>query len=351
MALQLYQGERYGTNDHGKASLSRTRFCYVLFHGSQLLMTDLAAFSPPMRSAVRLAIANELHLYVEEYLQAQRDARTLSDNTRDSRGGLVRGLGFPAVSSHKAPYSDLCKPALFCACTAPISSRTKILELVFRDHPTIKHEDMLFVIREAQVKDIKVLLESFPQGRLAFRSKADDHYRHKPIDRHEDSFGNLRQIGPLWEVARRLGNEESGEVLDLFLQRGEDINAQCGPYGMAIHSTIYNFCTARWHFDPSMLDLLTSRGADVNARGPKGNALEYVWELANTSDRIRTKYAGRWEPVIHRLLNYGAVNNRKDPNGMVPSVRRMRNFCASKSHYETATVYYKHWRHIGLARL
>lgn len=109
VALQLYQGERYGTNDHGKASLSRTRFCYVLFHGSQLSMTDLAAFSSPMRSAVHLAIAHELHLYVEEYLQAQRDARTLSDNTQDSRGWLVRGLGSPAVSSHKAPYSDLCK--------------------------------------------------------------------------------------------------------------------------------------------------------------------------------------------------------------------------------------------------
>ena len=72
------------------------------------------------------------------------------------------------------------------------------------------------------------------------------------------------------------------------------------------------------------MELLIEKGLDVNRSGPSGNALEYLWQIAN-KDPID------WHnSAICHLINLGAVNFRQDPNGLVPSVNEMREFAIWK---------------------
>jgi hypothetical protein len=128
---------------------------------------------------------------------------------------------------------------------------------------------------------------------------------------------------PLWEVAKREDAEDTESVIDLFLRRGEDINAQCGPFGTALHSFLKNVNERNRNYQSEVLQMLVRKGADVNAEGLKGKALEYIWMLANTSRHGKVKYARKYLEPLRDLINLGAVNMREDPNGMVPSVVRM----------------------------
>ena len=73
---------------------------------------------------------------------------------------------------------------------------------------------------------------------------------------------------------------------------------------------------------------LIERGADVNAPGPFGNPLEFTWLLAN-EDKPTLPSFYIWER-IRFLIEHGAINNREDPNGCVPSREWMLLFCVSE---------------------
>ena len=130
----------------------------------------------------------------------------------------------------------------------------------------------------------------------------------------------------MWYIARRLYTErdDDAELIDLFVRRGEDINAQCGPVGTALHTALLHL--DMYDFDTSMMSLLVVKGANVNASGPLGTPLEFVWRLANTEqyDESMDRYANamRW------LIERGAMNNRPDPNGSIPSREQMLSFGA-----------------------
>jgi len=110
------------------------------------------------------------------------------------------------------------------------------------------------------------------------------------------------------------------------LRRGEDINAQCGPFGTALHSFLRGVDEGYRGHQFEMLQTLVRKGADVNAEGPKGKPLEYIWMLANTSRHGKMKYIRKYQKLLRDLINLGAVNMREDPNGMVPSVERMTSW-------------------------
>jgi hypothetical protein len=94
-------------------------------------------------------------------------------------------------------------------------------------------------------------------------------------------------------------------------------------------------------YQSDVLQALVCKGADVNAEGPKGKPLEYIWMLANTSRHGKIKYARMYLEPLRDLINLGAVNMREDPNGMVPSVERMTSWPTSRySDYEEYKRFY-----------
>lgn len=131
-------------------------------------------------------------------------------------------------------------------------------------------------------------------------------------------------VGPLWILACRrpyFSQPESecvAAILETLVTRGEDINGTCGPFGTALHAVV-----SQLHIGyRSLARLFLDRGADVNASGPYGNPLEFLWLLLFTNDLDDDE----WRFIlINPLLERGAVNNQPDPNGMVPSRQQMLN--------------------------
>lgn len=84
-----------------------------------------------------------------------------------------------------------------------------------------------------------------------------------------------------------------------------------------------------------------SKGANINVYGPFGNPLELLWRLANSSDRGE-KMCETYQHIIRHLIRKGAVNNRPDPNGLVPTVEFMENWATNSSRYEECMRIYHH---------
>jgi hypothetical protein len=124
----------------------------------------------------------------------------------------------------------------------------------------------------------------------------------------------------------------------MFLDRGEDINEQSGPLGGVIHYTVAvpNGRTLE------VLDLLIHEGADVNQPGPEGTPLEFLWKEANTRTLSDEMYhISTYRGVLSQLIHLGAGNNRRDPNGFVPSVMQMRYFGCNHNDYRECLRYYR----------
>ena len=133
-------------------------------------------------------------------------------------------------------------------------------------------------------------------------------------------------------------------MIDLLISRGENINEQCGPFGTVLHSYFDNIAGSM-HYKNDVFKLLVAKGADVNATGPYGTVLEFVWMLVNTYETFELRDAFPFRDMIHELIKRKAVNNRKDPNGLVPTVERMKNFATTEDAYAEAKRFYKHgWR-------
>ena len=71
----------------------------------------------------------------------------------------------------------------------------------------------------------------------------------------------------MWYIARiklTKSLQDNAGLIDLFLQRGENINDQCGPFGTALHGALLHLSVTT--SDPHCWKLLVAKGADVNAR-------------------------------------------------------------------------------------
>jgi hypothetical protein len=215
--------------------------------------------------------------------------------------------------------------AIQAASVFPTPSRRTILETLLAVEPIVGDKTFRIALRTATLEVIQILLDkgSTYSGQLIFLSSIDYHLYDTS---HDQKLERKFRFLHLWEVARREDEEDTESVIDLFLQRGEDINAQCGPFGTALHSFLKNVNESFGNYQSEVLQTLVRKGADVNAEGPKGKPLEYIWMLANTSRHGKVKYSRKYQKLLRDLINLGAVNMREDPNGMVPSVERMTSW-------------------------
>jgi hypothetical protein len=81
-------------------------------------------------------------------------------------------------------------------------------------------------------------------------------------------------------------------------------------------------------YNYKFVELLIEKGLDINRLGPHGNALEYLWQVAN--ERVANETGGGLGFAICHLIDLGSVNHRQDPNSLVPSVDEIRDFAVWK---------------------
>jgi hypothetical protein len=276
-------------------------------------------------SPLTLAIVHGMALFIRDSLYTQGPGFVVPPQPQE--GALPNSL---ARMFRRYLFKDDPKPlsvtflAIRAAGLFPTLSRRTILETLLAVEPTVGDKTFRIALRIAPLEVIQILLNkgSTSSGQLIFLSSVDYHGWNTSRDQ---KLNRKFRFLPLWEVARREDAEDTESVIDLFLQRGENINAQCGPFGTALHSFLKNV-EESLRYQSEVLQMLVCRGADVNAEGPRGKPLEYIWMLANTSKHRKIKYARKYLEPLRDLINLGAVNMREDPNGMVPSVERMTSW-------------------------
>lgn len=71
------------------------------------------------------------------------------------------------------------------------------------------------------------------------------------------------------------------------------------------------------------IHLFVDFGADIHAKGEHGNVLEYVWKAMHCESSFDCLEVRAYGIPIDILINMGVTNAVCDPNGMVPSKKRM----------------------------
>ena len=196
--------------------------------------------------------------------------------------------------------------ALDCAIDYPDSARFRILELCLNLSCHVHDDLILGMFLKGVPTLVSIVLRYLPQAPIEINVEGQS----------RGSKTTEQRLGPLYLVARRSFNDSyTTEILDLLLDRGEDVNALCGPRGTALHSHLEHVA----EYDAEFVEIMVLKGADINASGPIGNPLEYVWYLANTNLGDRKSRAS-YPRAIEHLISLGAVNQKPDPNGVIPSV-------------------------------
>ena len=214
-----------------------------------------------------------------------------------------------------------------------LALQTSIVALLLDHYSCVHDVEMIIALQHCPAEVVHLMLLRWPDGKMVLRSNVlrSDGYLKPEVS----SYGLLEfcpeifDFGPMWHIARRMRfvsaipARELAELVDLFVRRGEDINGQCGPFGTALHGVLLQSGLPLSSVD--LLKILVAKGADVNAGGPLGTPLEFVWRLANTAI-IPLDWLLAYTHRIHWLIENGAENKKCDPNGSVPGKGRMLAF-------------------------
>ena len=301
---------------------------------------------------LHLAIGHGLDGFVRDFLSVFCERSTQGSREWDSvfhlevnRDSLFASLEEDPVTSQMS----LLEFAIYHASKIYTNdaSQTRIVATLLEKYPHVQDVEMGFALRNSSAELVRLLLAHWPDGKTIFKLNTrrcdedfDEEFSRCGLS---DYLQGKFDIGPLWYIARRRHNfeEENAELVDLFLRRGEDINGQCGPVGTALHASLLQLSHVVVGSNMNMYTTLLAKGADVNASGPFGTPLEFVWRMAITVQDSKYKSVHRWPRAIHWLIKNGAVNGRCDPNGFVPSREQMLAFGTSgiEAYHESQRFY------------
>ena len=300
--------------------------------------------SPKPRHPLHLAIAHGLYGFVREFLFRLSETTTQDspewndifyfdpDEALDYQTCRISLLEFALVHAKEYyPNSNL---------------KMQIVTTLLERYSRVNDAEMVYALQNSAPIIVQLLLAHWPDRDMVFHTYPKRHdYDPKTgtiSTNYADKHQQRAHTRPLWHIAWRYDCDEhqNEELLDIFLRRGEDINGQCGPVGTALHGNLLHLQRSGSDLF-QLFRLLIKKGADVNAHGPLGKPLEFVWRLAH----------GRWRKpgfsqsitrVIKCLIDHGAINEQEDPNGLVPSKEQMLAFRhGTREHFEELLRHYR----------
>ena len=295
-------------------------------------------YCPEPRHPLHLAIAHGLDDFVREFLSHFSETVMQDSPEWDDVFYLDSGEA-PDHQGYSSPYRiiptriSLLEFALWHATKYyhNSTSQMRIVTTLLERYSRVQDAEMVYALRNSAPKVVQLLLAHWPDREMVFDIDSMRHnYDSEEEISSEDFADNYRQRAhtrPLWHIARRKHSDEhqDEEILDIFLKRGENINGQCGPVGTALHGNLLHLPWATGDGSFELFKLLIEKGADVNAHGPLGKPLEFVWRLVH-SHEWDLKHKWQFVRGIELLIDCGAINEQKDLNGLVPSKEQMLAF-------------------------
>lgn len=290
-------------------------------------------------SRMHLAVRHGLKHYLEEELRSSPTAATscIASFTHALQLRPINSNDNDLWTAQEQPSSEtasvsLLATAVFCSASWQFgkSRHAEIIRSLVCHSRRLEDFDMLMAIRQLSLTEIEDLLTQWPKGRLVMRTNLFLHNVPQRFMFHSRFAEHLQEFsyGPLWAVGGRISNsDDTSARLQLFLDRGEDINGQCGPFGSILHSTVAHYLFADdylWTaFEGIFIDFVEVGDANVHQKGPQGNVLEYAWKEAHSEQRLARRAPQRCDQLIEFLIRIGLNNSVKDPSGEIPSKDRM----------------------------
>ena len=212
---------------------------------------------------------------------------------------------------------DICL-ALICFERSPFKFCTEdlLISELIKNGAIPGDKDVIQCLYVGNKPMLETILEAWPSGRI----QLDRSNLYVPDDFDPVAVKNYtyegETVGPLWELARAYCSDLAfEEMLDVLLNRGEDINALCGPGGTIIHALIINV----WRYIlPSThrhkIKAVLQRGANVEMAGLRGTPLQMGWKtlLYCNLDRFQ---ADNLREIMSLLRDQGANCNWVEPDG------------------------------------
>lgn len=335
-AADVEQDLGLASYDMLQPGISNSFMCYHRFYWA-IRRTRCTCFQhgPDPLHPLHLAIAHGLDGYIKDFLSSRCDYIEPGSREWDDLFYLEVDNTFGAFSPRALDSfrMSLLEFAILNASKLDCNhaSHTRIVALLLELYPHVLDAEMILALEVASAEVVKLLLRHWPDGKMVLKSNpfTSDYYLKKEISLCGllEFCSESLDIGPMWYIARRRFTytpEDNAKLINLFLRRGENINDQCGPLGTALHGAVLKLSCMPYRL--GMWKLLVAKGANINAGGPPGTPLEFMWRLANTVTPWSNGCIHDWRIGIHWLIENGAVNNRCDPNGSVPSRERMLAF-------------------------
>lgn len=294
---------------------------------------------------VHLAIAHQLERYLIDFLSVFRAGT--SPYTPEWNEVFYLEVPYNEHQCHeKASASDYFQMSLLEFALHhtyfPLEDRTsepRIISTLLECYSTLLDADLIFALEYANPYLVKLLLPYWPTGKMIFkpdpkRFGMSDPKRFGMSERYglslriPESFKGEFTVGPLWYIIGGIIDSPGRKgLIDIFLQRGEDLNDLCCPAGTALHAVILWLDRRNLEYKWPLVTTLITRGADVNVNGPFGKPLELAWQLACEAEREHTKSKNGLALAIRELIQHGAINSKCDPDGVVPTKDSMLAYC------------------------
>lgn len=192
-------------------------------------------------SDLHMSIFYDLTHYLKEALQqtpaivnsnTEAVIDAVLDDHKHPNSHLIENQYFPPGSKR----ASLLATAVYHRSRTMSSRITESIHLLAPISPPLQEPDMLMAIAGLSASETKVLLTNYPRGPLKLHSRMMLQNICKFGPRH---ISPTFPYGPLWAVAYRGGDTDgNAAVLRLSLDRGDDLNGQCGLYGTVLHSAV-----------------------------------------------------------------------------------------------------------------
>ena len=211
----------------------------------------------------------------------------------------------------------------------------QLLSYLIQFGAVVRERHLIESLHAGRAYSLRILLASWPNEKIRLRVH--------PFSlslRNSERIRNMEEnctcigesVGILYKIVRACSYYSDFEAkLVLLLERGEDLNEICGPWGTALHASIIR----KWLLPADLyasepFRVILNHGADINISGPRGTPLQLAWRVFRSSsvDDLTQYPFYHLREIMKLLLNYGANTSWIEPNGLSVDRHTIEAWCA-----------------------